>query len=47
MLNLQEILDFYPKDLWDFKQFIFKEYLQYLILKIVFESRYSVKLAFL
>jgi hypothetical protein len=48
MLNLQEILSFYPKEEQKkFQQFIFKEYLQYLILKIIFESKYASKLAFL
>jgi predicted nucleotidyltransferase component of viral defense system len=47
MLNLDEILNYYPKELHKFKQFIFKEYLQYIILKIIFESKYATKLAFL
>ena len=47
MLSLDEILSYYPQNLHKFKQFIFKEYLQYLILKIIFESKYSEKLSFL
>lgn len=47
MLNIQQILDWYPKNLHWFEQFIFKEYLQYLILQIIFESPYKHKLIFL
>lgn len=47
MLNIEEILSYYPEKLHKFRQFIFKEYLQYLILKIIFESKYSEKLSFL
>ena len=47
MLKIEEILSFYPKDLHKFEQFIFKEYLQYLILKIIFETKYAKKLSFL
>jgi predicted nucleotidyltransferase component of viral defense system len=47
MIKLEEILSYYPKELYKFKQFIFKEYLQYLILKIIFESKYANKLSFL
>ena len=47
MLNLEEILLYYPQHLHKFKQFIFKEYLQYLILKAIFESKYAEKLSFL
>lgn len=47
MLNLEEILSYYPKELHKFKQFIFKEYLQYIILKIIFESKFATKLSFL
>lgn len=47
MLKLTEILSYYPENLQKFDQFIFKEYLQYLILKIIFESSYGKKLSFL
>lgn len=47
MLKLEEILSYYPKVLQKFDQFIFKEYLQYLILKVIFESKFSNKLSFL
>lgn len=47
MLKLEEILSFYPQRLQRFWQFIFKEYLQYLILKIIFETKYAHKLSFL
>lgn len=47
MLKLEDILTFYPAHLQRFKQFIFKEYLQYLILQIIFDSKYKNKLSFL
>lgn len=47
MLKLEEILSYYPENLKKHNQFIFKEYLQYLILKIIFESKYWNKLSFL
>ena len=47
MLKLEEILSYYPENLQKFDQFIFKEYLQYLILKVIFESKYANKLSFL
>lgn len=47
MLNLKEINKYYPASLRIHKQFIFKEYLQYLILQVIFSSKYSNKLSFL
>lgn len=47
MLNLEQVKSYYPDNLKKFEQFIFKEYLQYLILEIIFKSKYSNKLAFL
>lgn len=47
MLSLENILSYYPPQLHHFQQFIFKEYLQYLILKIIFSSKHASKLAFL
>jgi len=47
MISLSEIEKFYPENLRIFKTFILREYLQYKILEIIFESPYSQKLCFL
>lgn len=47
MISLSEIEKFYPQNLHKFKAFILREYLQYKILEIIFESPYSSKLSFL
>lgn len=47
MLSLQEIKPYYPEYLHGYERFIIREYLQYKILEIVFESDYANKLAFL
>jgi len=47
MLNLSQIEQYYPENLRSFKKNILREYLQYKILEIVFESRYSKNLSFL
>lgn len=47
MVNLNEILHAYPTSLWVHRQFILKEYLQYKILSILFESDFSQKFCFL
>lgn len=47
MLNLNEIQKYYPDNLHIFKNFMLREYLQYKILEIIFESRYANKLCFL
>lgn len=47
MLSLKEIEKFYPDNLQPFKKFILREYLQYKILEIIFESEYHDKLCFL
>ncbi|MDX2248254.1 MAG: nucleotidyl transferase AbiEii/AbiGii toxin family protein [Bacteroidia bacterium] len=47
MLSLKEIKTFFPETLHVYEQFIFKEYLQYKILEIIFESPYADKLAFM
>lgn len=47
MLSLQEIDKQYPENLRPFKRFILREYLQYKILEIIFNSPYSNKLCFL
>jgi len=47
MLSLEEIRTFYPERLHHFDRFIIREYLQYKILEIIFESPYEDQLAFL
>jgi predicted nucleotidyltransferase component of viral defense system len=47
MLSLKEIKTFYPESLHPFERFILREYLQYNILEIIFESPFAGKLAFL
>ncbi len=47
MLNLQEIEKYYPENIRSFKRNILREYLQYKILQIIFNSRYANKLSFL
>jgi len=47
MLNIDEIKKFYEPKYDKFSQFLYKEYLQYLILKIIFETNISDKLSFL
>ena len=47
MLSLQEIKPYYPEYLQSYDRFIIREYLQYKILEIIFETPYESKLAFL
>jgi len=47
MLNIEDILSFYPTNLRPFKRFILREYLQYKILEILFNSPHATKLCFL
>jgi len=47
MISLKEIQQYYPTTLHSFKNFMLREYLQYKILEIVFESAYANKLSFL
>ena len=47
MLSLEEIKPYYPESLQIYERFILREYLQYKILEIIFETRYENKLAFL
>lgn len=47
MLRLEELKPYYPESLHNYERFIIREYLQYKILEIVFESPYENKLAFL
>ncbi len=47
MLTLKELEDQYPQNLRPYKRSILREYLQYKILEIIFNSRYAVKFSFL
>jgi len=47
MLSLQEIEKHYPENIRGFKRNILREYLQYKILQIIFDSEFASKLAFL
>jgi predicted nucleotidyltransferase component of viral defense system len=47
MLSLEDIKPYYLQSLQVFERFIIREYLQYKILEIIFESPYEHKLAFL
>ena len=47
MISLNEILKYYPEELRKFKKFVLREYLQYKILEIIFESPFANKLSFL
>jgi predicted nucleotidyltransferase component of viral defense system len=47
MIGLQEIRKFYPESLHGYKQFMLREYLQYKILEIIYESKFANKLCFL
>lgn len=47
MLNLQEIEKNYPENIRGFQRNILREYLQYKILQIIFNSKYAGKLSFL
>ena len=47
MLSLPEIKIFYPVELQKYERFIYREYLQYKILEIIFENPLANKLSFL
>lgn len=47
MLALQNIMTYYPSYLHSFKRSLLREYLQYKILEIVFDSDYGKKLCFM
>jgi len=47
MLSLAEIEKYYPENIRVFKRNLLREYLQYKILQIIFNSKYAGKLAFL
>ena len=47
MIDLKQIESFYPDFLRPFKKNLLREYLQYKILEIIFDSKYGNKLAFM
>ncbi|MFH1837909.1 MAG: nucleotidyl transferase AbiEii/AbiGii toxin family protein [Candidatus Kuenenbacteria bacterium] len=47
MLNLNQIEQYYPENLRSYRKNILREYLQYKILEIIFNSKYANKLVFL
>lgn len=47
MFDLSQIESFYPENLRVFKKNILREYLQYKILEIIYDSKYAAKLAFM
>jgi len=47
MLDLVTIKKNYPENLQPFERFVLREYLQYKILQIIFDSEYGKKLCFL
>jgi len=47
MLDFQQIKDQYPENLQRFERAILREYLQYKVLQVVFDSNHASKLAFL
>lgn len=47
MLDINQIESFYPESLKPFKRNLLREYLQYKILEIIFDSRYGDNLAFM
>lgn len=47
MLTLSEIENNYPDNLRGYKRFILREYLQYKLLQIIFDSEYATQFCFL
>ncbi len=47
MLDIRQIESFYPESLRIFKRNLLREYLQYKILEIIYDSRYGNRLAFM
>lgn len=47
MLSLDQIKKYYPENLKGFERFMLREYLQYKILEVLFESQYANKFAFI
>lgn len=47
MLDIKQIESFYPENLRPFKKNLLREYLQYKILEVIFDSKFSDRLAFM
>ena len=47
MISLQNIKEYYPNQLWGFNRFILREYLQYKILEIIYDSPHANSLIFM
>ncbi len=47
MLSLKQIIEYYPQSIGKFKRHLLREYLQYKILEIIFNSRAGSKLVFI
>jgi predicted nucleotidyltransferase component of viral defense system len=47
MINIEQLLANYPENVQGYKRFILREYLQYQILDILFESQHAPKFSFL
>ena len=47
MISLPEIQKFFPEFLHGYKRFMLREYLQYKILELIFDSKYAFQLSFL
>lgn len=47
MLSLNQIKEYYPENLRGFERFMLREYLQYKIAEIIFESKYANHLSFI
>lgn len=47
MLRLDEIMGFYPETLYGHKDMLLREYLQYKILEVVYESEFGQKMVFM
>jgi len=47
MLNLKQIESFYPENLRIYKKNLLREYLQYVILDIIYSSEYGSRLVFM
>jgi predicted nucleotidyltransferase component of viral defense system len=47
MLDIKQIESFFPAQLWPFKKNLLREYLQYKILEVIFESPLADKLTFM
>ncbi len=47
MISLSQIQTFFPESLHGYKRFMLREYLQYKILELIFDSKYAFQLSFL